>query len=126
MDRGKTSLFVGDLPSSCTEDNLKLLFSQCGEVIHVKIITKPSEDTSDKPLRVSLCYGFVHMIDNQSALKALQELSGSFFNGRFLRVGWAQSKHAQGPYPLLQQSIINSIYVRFCSDEVRTKKMQLK
>lgn len=78
------SLFVGDVPRSVTEEQLREYFGKCGgEVVSVQI-------KKDKVTQVSLGYAFVHFKTREQASEAKRALHKSVFNGRTLRVGWAE------------------------------------
>jgi len=62
-------LFIGNLPWSATEDELKGLFAQYGEVDSAVIIT-------DKFSGKSKGFGFVEMSNDAEADKAVKDLSG--------------------------------------------------
>jgi len=79
------NLFVGNLPFSSTEDSLRTLFAQFGEVQQVKIMT--DRDTG-KPRG----FGFVEMTQDEDAAKAIAALNGKDFEGRALTVNEARPK----------------------------------
>ena len=79
------NLFVGNLPFSSTEDALRTLFSQFGEVQQVKIMT--DRDTG-KPRG----FVFVEMTQDEDASKAIAALNGKEFEGRALTVNEARPK----------------------------------
>jgi RNA recognition motif-containing protein len=75
-------VFVGNLSFQTSEDDLNDLFAQFGEVEAVSIIT-------DRDTGRSKGFGFVTMAD-ESAEKAISQLSGKEFNGRSLTVNEAR------------------------------------
>ena len=77
-------MYVGNLPWSATEDQLKELFAPYGEVQSVAVIT-------DRETGRARGFGFVEM-DEADADKAMRELDGRDFGGRALRVNEAQKK----------------------------------
>ncbi|KAJ5078424.1 trivet isoform i [Anaeramoeba ignava] len=77
------SLFVGDLTPNETEENLKKIFGNFGEVSEVKIKRDPQTHNS-------LGYGFVTMKNHKDALNAKEKLHGEELNGRKIRIGWAE------------------------------------
>jgi len=79
------SLYVGNLPYSTTQDQLKDLFSQAGEVASATVIT-------DKFSGRSKGFGFVEMADADGASKAVAELNGYEMDGRSIRVSEARPK----------------------------------
>lgn len=68
-------LFVGGLSWGTTDEDLKSLFGDCGEVAEAIIIT--DRDTGD-----SRGFGFVTMQDRRDATKAIRDLNGKELNGR--------------------------------------------
>ena len=70
-------LYVGNLSYSVTNEQLKELFSDYGEVREVNIIE-------------SRGFGFVEMSNQSEAEKAKEALDGSEFSGRSLRVDEAR------------------------------------
>lgn len=81
-------MYVGNLPWSTTEDDLKELFAPYGEVHSVAVIT-------DRETGRSRGFGFVEM-DPSDADNAMRELDGRDFSGRNLRVNEAQKKERRG------------------------------
>ncbi len=80
-----TTIYVGNMNYSMTEDQLKQLFSEFGLVNSAKIIT---DKNSKKPKG----YGFVEMEDDEAATKAIEQLNGRETLGRNLKVNKAQKK----------------------------------
>ena len=70
-------LYVGNLPYSIAEEQLRELFSNYGEVKEVRII--PNRD-----------FGFIEMSDSSEAERAKEALDGSEFEGRTLKVNEAR------------------------------------
>ncbi len=75
-------LYVGNLPFSATEDEVRDLFAQYGEVHSVRLI-------SDRETGRPRGFGFVEM---ESADEAKNALDGYEFGGRNLRVNEAQDR----------------------------------
>lgn len=73
------NIFVGSLPYSLKEDELKEIFEEYGEVTSAKIIT-------DKFSGRSKGFGFVEMSDDEAAKKSIEELNGAELNGRAIVV----------------------------------------
>ncbi len=78
-------IYVGNLPYSVTQDELKDLFSQFGDVLDVFIVM-------DRETRRSKGYGFVEMED-EAAKKAIEELNGKEVGGRTIVVNEARPKN---------------------------------
>ncbi|MGA8185523.1 MAG: RNA-binding protein [Terriglobia bacterium] len=79
------NLFVGNLPFTATEDELRDLFSAFGEVQQVRIMT-------DRDTGRSRGFAFVEMPDDEAAAKAVTDLNGKDFNGRPLTINEARPK----------------------------------
>lgn len=77
-------LYVGNLPFSTNEDELRDLFAAYGDVTSVKLI----EDRETGRLRG---FGFVEMAAG-GADAAMEALNGKAFGGRDLRVNEAQER----------------------------------
>ena len=82
-------LYVGNLPFSTTEADLKELFEKHGAVSSVKIIT-------DRETGRSRGFGFVEFEDASSAGAAQQALAGKDMGGRDLRVNEAHDRRDGG------------------------------
>ncbi len=78
-----TKLYVGNLSFKSTEDDLRELFSQAGEVTSVKVIT-------DMYSGQSRGFGFVEMGTDEEAQKAVSLLNGKDFMSRALTVNEAK------------------------------------
>lgn len=79
------NLFVGSLPFSVTEDQLGQLFAGVGQVQSVAII-------KDKYTGSSRGFGFVEMVSEEDAKKAVEKLNGYNLDGRNLVVKEALPK----------------------------------
>ncbi len=76
-------LYVGNLSFSASEEDLKKLFSEAGEVQSVKIVT---DVYSGRPRG----FGFVEMASPEDAEKAITQLNGKTFMDRTLTVNEAK------------------------------------
>jgi cold-inducible RNA-binding protein len=83
------SLFVGNLPYSTTEGDLRELMARAGTVASVRVAT-------DLDTGRSRGYGFVEMGTPEEAARAIKELNGFNLNGRSLVVNEARGR-AEGP-----------------------------
>jgi RNA recognition motif-containing protein len=79
------NIFVGSLPFSIDEADLRESFGVYGTVNSVKIIT-------DKFTGRSKGFGFVEMEDDTEAEKAIQELNGATVEGRTIVVNKSEPK----------------------------------
>ena len=80
------NIYVGNLPYSTTEDELRNLFTPYGEVVSAVII-------SDRYTGRSKGFGFVEMAVQREGETAIAELDGHLFNGRNLRVNMARPRN---------------------------------
>jgi len=76
-------LFVGNLPFSTRDADLKALFSQCGEVASANVIM-------DKFTGRSRGFGFVEMPNEDEAQAAIERFNGHEMQGRALTVNQAK------------------------------------
>jgi len=76
-------LYVGGLPYSTTEDSLKEMFTQAGNVESAIVIT-------DKMSGRSKGFGFVEMSTEEEAQKGIELWNGKEFEGRTLTVAEAR------------------------------------
>ena len=79
------NIFVGSLPFSIDEADLRESFEAYGTVSSVKIIT-------DKFTGRSKGFGFVEMENDTEAEKAIQELNGATVEGRAIVVNKSEPK----------------------------------
>src|SRR5689334_12645034 len=82
------TIYVGNLPFTATEDEVRGLFAQHGTVHSVKLI-------NDRDTGRPRGFGFVEM-DGADASKAIERLNGADMSGRSLRVNEAQPKQGGG------------------------------
>lgn len=87
-----TRLYVGNISFKGSEDDLRELFSQAGEVVSVKLI----KDAATGRLRG---FGFVEMASEEDAQKAISLLNGKPFMDRNIVVNEAkpQERRERGP-----------------------------
>ncbi|HEY7929257.1 MAG TPA: RNA-binding protein [Steroidobacteraceae bacterium] len=77
-------IYVGNLPFSATDAEIRTLFSQHGTVESVSL---PTDRETGRPRG----FGFVEM-NQADAARAIQNLNGQDLGGRALRVNEAQDK----------------------------------
>jgi RNA recognition motif-containing protein len=83
-------LYVGNLPFSATDDQIRELFSQNGrEVVEVKLVT-------DRETGRPRGFGFVEMGSSKDAERAIAELNGHSLDGRALTVNEARERSTGG------------------------------
>jgi len=84
-------VFVGNLPFSATEDQLRELFSQHGEVSSAEIV-------KDKFTERSRGFAFVEMATDEAAAAAVAALNQYQMDGRPLTVNEARARtEGRGP-----------------------------
>jgi RNA recognition motif-containing protein len=79
------SIYVGNLPFTATEDEIRNLFARYGNVSSVKLV-------SDRDTGRPRGFGFVEMEDDTAAANAIRELNGKDLGGRSLRINEAQER----------------------------------
>jgi len=86
-----TKIYVGNLPFSANENEIRELFAQHGTVESVSLIT-------DRDTGRPRGFGFVEM-SRADASRAIQNLNGKEMGGRPLRVNEAQERSSGGGGP---------------------------
>ena len=81
-------IYVGNLPYSATEDELRDLFAQHGDVTSVSLV-------NDRETGRPRGFGFVEMAD-EDADSAIQALDGAQMGGRTLKVNEARPRENGG------------------------------
>ena len=87
------NIYVGNLPYSTTDDDLREAFGAYGEVSSVNVI-------SDKFTSQSKGFAFVEMADNSAADAAIKALNETPMGGRNIKVNQAKprgERPARGP-----------------------------
>jgi len=84
-------IYVGNLPFTTTDAELRSLFSQHGTVESISLVT-------DRDTGQSRGFAFVQMSQTDAA-QAIQGLNGKDLGGRALRVNEAQDKPRSGGGP---------------------------
>jgi RNA recognition motif-containing protein len=82
-------LYIGNLPFSSTEEDLKDLFARHGTVESVNVIT-------DRETGRPRGFAFVEMEEESAAQDAIRALDGSDLGGRNIRVNEAQERSRGG------------------------------
>ena len=82
-------MYVGNLPFSTTDDELKELFGEFGDVTDVHI---PEDRESGRPRG----FAFVTMGTKDAMVSAIKDLDGAEFGGRNLRVNEAKPREDRG------------------------------
>ena len=105
------NIYVGNLPYDFTEEELKDMFNQFGEVANVKIIT-------DKVSGRSKGFGFIEMAQKSEGKDAIQVLDESPVRGRNVRVHAARPKNGrqQRNKPKRSKDSANEIQIAASAD----------
>jgi RNA recognition motif-containing protein len=83
-------LYVGNLSFHTTEDQLRSLFANYGQIDSVSLVT-------DRNTGQSRGFAFVEVADDAAAQKAIDELNGRDVDGRNLTVNEARPREERGP-----------------------------
>lgn len=83
------TLYAGNLPFTASEDEVKTLFQQHGDVVSVRLI-------NDRETGRPRGFGFVQMAD-ADAVAAMNALDGTDFGGRAIRVNEAKERRPRRP-----------------------------
>ncbi|MCU7929640.1 MAG: RNA-binding protein [Candidatus Thiodiazotropha sp. (ex Codakia rugifera)] len=84
------NIYVGNLPWSVKDDELRQLFAEFGEVSNANVIM-------DKFSGRSRGFGFVEMADTSAAETAIESLNEKEIEGRNLRVNEAKPREERPP-----------------------------
>lgn len=79
------NIYVGNMPYSMTEEDLKVAFSAHGEVSSVRLVT-------DRDTGRAKGFGFVEMPNNAEANAAIEAINGTSQGGRELVVNEARPR----------------------------------
>jgi RNA recognition motif-containing protein len=83
-------LYVGNLPYSVTDQDLRTLFEQAGVVADAAVIM-------DRETGRSKGFGFVEMDTPEDATKAITQFNGHTINNRQIQVSEARPREERGP-----------------------------
>jgi RNA recognition motif-containing protein len=85
ISKTKMNIYVANIPWKASEEQLKQLFAEYGEVSSAKIIM-------DKVTQRSRGFGFIEMADDTAGRNAVNELNGADFMGKNLVVNEARPR----------------------------------
>ncbi len=85
----ESKLYVGNLSYNMSEDDLRQLFAQAGEVKEVTLI-------KDRETQRAKGFGFVEMATAEDAQKAIQMFNNYELDGRALSVAIARPREERG------------------------------
>lgn len=81
------NIYVGNLEYKVSDNDLREVFEEFGEVTSAKVIT-------DRDTGRSKGFGFVEMADDEEAQAAIEELDGAELDGRAIKVNQARPKES--------------------------------
>jgi len=84
------NIFVSNLSFRISDDDLKQLFEEYGEITSAKVIT-------DKFSGRSRGFGFVEMKEDEAGQKAIDELNNADYDGKAISVSVAKPRTENGP-----------------------------
>jgi RNA recognition motif-containing protein len=84
-------MYVGNIPYNATEEDLRELFSEYGEIESLKII-------QDQDTGRSKGFGFIEMAEEKDTRKAIEELNGKDFMQKTLKVSEARPQQKRGGF----------------------------
>ena len=79
------NIYIGNLHYNVNEEELKEIFKEYGEVMSVVIIT-------DKYTGRSKGFGFIEMLNDEEANKAIDNLNGHEIHGRKIKVNQTRER----------------------------------
>ncbi|HEY2663855.1 MAG TPA: RNA-binding protein [Candidatus Binataceae bacterium] len=82
-------LYVGNLAWAVSDNDLRDLFAEAGEVQNAQVIV-------DRETNRSRGFGFVEMASDEAAESAIKKFNGRDLKGRAIRVNEAQSRTGGG------------------------------
>ena len=100
------NIYVGNLPYSATDSELRDLFGQFGAVSKTNVI-------SDRDTGRSKGFGFVEMENAEDGERAIRELDGNDLDGRNLKVNEARPRASKNSKSLFfkQTSYLSFLFV---------------
>ena len=82
-------MYVGNISFDAKEEDLRKLFSEYGEIESIKII-------KDQFTERSRGFGFIEMVDERDAKRAIEGLNGKDFMGKTLTIAEARPQQRRG------------------------------
>ena len=79
------NIYIGQLPYSVKENELREIFSEYGEIASLKLV-------KDRFSGQSKGFGFIEMPNNSEADKAIKALNKSLLQGKEIKVNQAQER----------------------------------
>src|SRR5260370_913790 len=85
------NLFVGNLSLETTEEDLRRIFSEFGEILSAKVLVK-ADPATGQPRK----FGFVDMADKFHSYDAIDNLDCTYLQGNIISVKEAKPPGGQG------------------------------
>jgi RNA recognition motif-containing protein len=85
------NIYVGQLPYSVTEEELKDIFSEYGEIASLNLF-------KDRYSGQSKGFGFIDMPNNSEADKAIKALNKTMLKGREIKVNQAEERRKKSKF----------------------------
>lgn len=85
------NIYVGQLPYSVNENELKEIFSEYGEIASLNLV-------KDRFSGQSKGFGFIDMPNNSEADKAIKALNKSMLQGREIKVNQAEQRRKKSTF----------------------------
>lgn len=85
------NIYIGQLPYSVSEDELREVFSEYGEIASLNLV-------KDRFSGQSKGFGFIDMPNNSEADKAIKALNKSMLSGREIKVNQAEERSKKSSF----------------------------
>lgn len=92
-------MYVGNIPYNATEEDLREMFSEIGEIESLKIM-------KDNFTERSKGFGFIEMVDENDAKKAIATLNGKDFIGKSLTVAEARPQQKRRGFDAIRVATV--------------------
>lgn len=83
------NLYISNLSYNISDENLRLLFADYGEITSAKVIM-------DRETGRSRGFGFVELSDDELAKKAIEELNQASYDGKVINITEARPREDRG------------------------------
>ena len=83
------NLYISNLSYNISDEDLRQLFADCGEITSAKVIM-------DRETGRSRGFGFVELSDDELAKKAIEELNQASYDGKVINITEARPREDRG------------------------------
>jgi len=83
------NLYISNLSYNISDEDLRLLFADYGEITSAKVIM-------DRETGRSRGFGFVELLDDELAKKAIEELNQASYDGKVINITEARPREDRG------------------------------